>query len=268
MKKIISIILGILLMFSMSITSFAAIAAKPDPEVIEFVVTCTEATSATDSLGNPSHDMIYTFSTKVTNKTKQDIPLDAFNVALIFINDKTYETIDAANFTLNDTEIDEAYNLYTVDKEWSAADEEAVSKTVTNQIRMSYDKATTVDIKVLVNGEVADDDTDIIKSTNDGGVKISIDMTPKATPDVPATETTTDAPTEAPTQAPTEAPTEAPTQAPTKAPEVTDSVEDDYVAPPVDDTIPDTGATVPFAAIGTLVTSAITALVAKKKKEN
>ena len=267
MKKIISIILGIMLMLSMSVTSFAAIAAKPDPEVIEFAVTCVDATPATDSFGNPSHDMIYTFSTKVTNKTKQDIPLDAFNVALIFINDKTYETIDAANFTLNDTEIDEAYNLYAVDKEWSAADEAIVSKTVTNQIRMSYDKATTVDIKVLVNGEVADDNTDMIRSTNDGGVKISIDMTPKSTPDAPTTETTTDAPTEAPTQAPTEAPTESKPADTTTTTRPADTTTEKAPAD-VDYEIPDTGATVPFAAIGTLVTSAITALVAKKKKEN
>lgn len=257
MKKIISIILGIMLMFAMSVTSFAAKAPAVDPETITVSVVCSDADHTVDPLGNPSNDMIYEFTTTISNDTKKNINMNEFTIALILINDKTYDTVGSINLSLADKWINAQY-----DKDPTTP---APAEKTTNTVRVSYDEPTSVDIKAYINSELAEG---MITSVKEGEITITFDVTPKAaTPDAP-TQAPTEAPTEAPTQAPTEAPTNAPTQAPTEAPEVTNPVEDDYVAPPVDDTIPDTGATVPFAAIGTLVTSAITALVAKKKKEN
>lgn len=245
MKKIISIILGIMLMFAMSVTSFAAKAPAVDPETITVSVVCSDADHTVDPLGNPSNDMIYEFTTTISNDTKKNINMNEFTIALILINDKTYDTVGSINLSLADKWINAQY-----DKDPTTP---APAEKTTNTVRVSYDEPTSVDIKAYINSELAEG---MITSVKEGEITITFDVTPKAaTPD-------------APTQAPTEAPTNAPTQAPTEAPEVTNPVEDDYVAPPVDDTIPDTGATVPFAAIGTLVTSAITAFVAKKKKEN
>lgn len=276
MKKIISIILGIMLMFAMSVTSFAANIndeITPNPETIVFEIGCVKAVPAKDADGKDIvDDMIYTFETKVSNKTKSNINISNYPVALIFINDKTYETIDVANFDLADKWINANYH-----KTWADLNDDndaaAPNDTVKNTVRMDYDEATTVDIKVMIAGKTADDETAMIKTLNDK-VVITLDVTPKAaTPDAPATETTTDAPTtEAPTTSkPADTTTEAPTtEAPvdTTVPTVRPSVPTTNASADVDPEIPDTGATVPFAAIGTLVTSAITALVAKKKKEN
>lgn len=281
MKKIISIILGIMLMFAMSVTSFAANIndeITPNPETIVFEIGCVKAVPAKDADGKDIvDDMIYTFETKVSNKTKSNINISNYPVALIFINDKTYETIDAANFNLADKWINADYQKTWADLNDANDPEEKIpSATVKNTVRMDYDEATTVDIKVMIAGKSADVKTAMITTITAEGtypVTITLDVTPKATPDAPTTETTTDAPTtEAPTTSkPADTTTEAPTtEAPvdTTVPTVRPSVPTTNAPADVDPEIPDTGATVPFAAIGTLVTSAITALVAKKKKEN
>jgi hypothetical protein len=277
MKKIISIILGIMLMFAMSVNSFAVNIndeITPNPETIVFEIGCVKAVPAKDADGKNLDDMIYTFRTRVSNKTKSNINISDYPVALIFINDKTYETIDAANFNLADKWINANYQ-----KTWADLnnDNDAVapSDIVENVVRMNYDEATTVDIKVMIAGKTADVKTAMITTVtpNEYPVTITLDVTPKATPDAPTTETTTDAPTtEAPTTSkPADTTTEAPTtEAPvdTTVPTARPSAPTTNAPADVDPEIPDTGATVPFAAIGTLVTSAITALVAKKKKEN
>ena len=278
MKKIISIILGIMLMFAMSVTSFAAKTdvITPNPETITFYVSCIDAVNAKDAEGKSLDDMIYTFSTVAVNQTKSNINLSDYPVALIFINDKTYETIDGVNVELADKWINANYQKVWADKDesndWSDEFTPAlVSGGTTNKVRMDYEDKTTVDIKVLVNGKAPEDDTAMIKTVGDT-VVITLDVTPKAaTPDAPTTETTTESTTKAPetsTEAPTESkPADTTT---TTTPVVTRPAETTTTNAPadVDPEIPDTGATVPFAAIGTLVTSAITALVAKKKKEN
>lgn len=269
MKKIISIILGVLLMFSMSVTSFAAKTdvITPNPETIVFEIACIDAFSAKDIEGNADkYDMIYTFETTVSNKTKSNINLSDYAVALVFINDKTYENIDAVNVDLANKWINADYKeAWATKNEADDALVTAPDTSTVNKVLMDYDDVTTVDIKAYVNGQAADDDTAMIKSVGDK-IVITLDVTPKAaTPDVPTTETTTEAPTEAPTQAPTEAPTNAPTE----APEVTNPVEDtedDYITP-VDPEIPDTGAATPIGAIGTLIGSAVAAVIAKKRKK-
>lgn len=279
MKKIISIILGIMLMFAMSVNSFAVNIndeITPNPETIVFEIGCVKAVPAKDADGKDIvDDIIYTFETKVSNKTKSNINISNYPVALIFINDKTYETIDAANFNLADKWINADYQKTWADlNDTNDPEEKIPSATVKNTVRMDYDEATTVDIKVMIAGKTADVKTAMITTITAEGtypVTITLDVTPKATPDAPTTETTTESTTKAP-ETSTEAPTEskpADTTTPT-TPVVTRPADTTTEKAPadVDPEIPDTGATVPFAAIGTLVTSAITALVAKKKKEN
>lgn len=278
MKKIISIILGIMLMFAMSVTSFAAKTdvITPNPETITFIVSCTDATPAKDAEGKNLNDMIYEFTTVVVNQTKSNINMSDYPVALVFINDKTYENIDAVNIDLADKWINSNYQKDWADKDYDNDTDPltvGVFDTSINKVRMNYDEATTVDIRVYVDGKSAKEDSMMIRTLDDS-VVITLDVTPKATPDAPTTETTTDAPTttEAPTTSkPADTTTEAPTtEAPvdTTVPTARPSVPTTNAPADVDPEIPDTGATVPFAAIGTLVTSAITALVAKKKKEN
>lgn len=273
MKKIISIILGIMLMFAMSVNSFAVNIndeITPNPETIVFEIGCVKAVPAKDADGKDIvDDIIYTFETKVSNKTKSNINISNYPVALIFINDKTYETIDVANFDLADKWINANYQ-----KTWAdlndTNDAEAPNATVKNTVRMDYDEATTVDIKVMIAGKSADVKTAMITTITAEGtypVTITLDVTPKAaTPDAPTTETTTESTTKAP-ETSTEAPTESKPADTTTTTKPADTTTEKAPAD-VDPEIPDTGATVPFAAIGTLVTSAITALVAKKKKEN
>ena len=277
MKKIISIILGIMLMFAMSVNSFAVNIndeITPNPETIVFEIGCVKAVPAKDADGKDIvNNMIYTFETKVSNKTKSNINISNYPVALIFINDKTYETIDVANFDLADKWINADYQKTWADLNDANDPEEKIpSATVKNTVRMDYDEATTVDIKVMIAGKAADVKTAMITTLTAEGtypVKITLDVTPKAAPpDAPTTETTTESTTKAP-ETSTEAPTES-KPADTTTPIVTRPADTTTEKAPadVDPEIPDTGATVPFAAIGTLVTSAITALVAKKKKEN
>lgn len=258
MKKIISIILGVLLMFAMSVTSFAAtdtfVKTEPDYTVTVNADRYADLDKSDASETGEVYYKGYKFIVNVSNFTDTNVKAQDFELSVNAYNSKTKTPYDIKAVTI--VNVDDDGTAYASNKGDGAY-------IVFARVNCS----STIDLYFTI--AINDEPAQVVTHFDADEDEAKFDLVKEAaTPDTPTTETTTDAPTEAPTQAPTEAPTEAPTQAPIKAPEVTDSVEDDYVAPPVDDTIPDTGATVPFAAIGTLVTSAITALVAKKKKEN
>lgn len=274
MKKIISIILGILLMFSMSVTSFAGFV-----EDVSTTTVTTEApvieklnikvTAKIDAAGTiPAEEgslVTYTgrkctFTIAVTNNTTTSMSGAIINdFAPSFTDKKTGAALtiyDVKGDGFGDNSPAETGISKGETKEFTyvayiaTADKVNVSVTclgVTKTFEVTS-KAVSLDFVWKIDEEITEDDT---TSTT----------TPETTiPDTSDEDTTTDDTTTT-------------TQ---PAPEVTDPVVDtpevdttpEKEPADVDDIIPDTGATVPFAAIGTLVTSAITALVAKKKKEN
>ena len=290
MKKIISIILGILLMFSMSVTSFAYDYVKePTTSKVETVKIPTVQVIVEYDKDNSSAEAI-SFNNK--DYVKEDAnPLTApsgriFKFKVTLKNDASRiivaeDVLSDFDIKFYDKESGKSLDLYdgkdagfkqnlsnsAIDPRENKEDP-IPSRSFDYTAYVITDKS--VKIEITSNGEttgligpstganwkfiVVDDDQFVEEDT------IST-TTPETTiPDTSNEDTTTDDTTT--------------TTQPT--PEVTNPVVD---TPAVDTTpekepadvdpeIPDTGATVPFAAIGTLVTSAITALVAKKKKEN
>ena len=275
MKKILSIILAIIAIFAMSITSFAGFSAVPETPTKDYV-------KATIILVENKHEVFEThivdgkttevkgtsaqFVVKLENRT--DTPIKWSDVM------EDFEIVVKTKF--KNGEIKEIDNFYSAPKWLEGGD--ALGNYINPGTPWGHDfgmKILTqrnVWYEITLGGvtktiTVTEGKADFILTLD----KETTTATTVTTTVVP-TETTTVAPVETTTEVTTETTTETTTTTTTTAPTYVEDTEDaggdDYVEAPVDDTIPDTGATVPFAAIGTLVTSAITALVAKKKKEN
>jgi hypothetical protein len=284
MKKIISIILGILLMFSMSVTSFAGFVREDDTTT----TTVVETTKAPDP-----ESFSISVSYELSSKDKEALVTveDKDNSLISYTGRKCTFTITVKNNTntaisgaiINDFEpifTDKDGNVITIynakgsgfigekTPEKIGIDSEGGEAKFTYVAYIATTKSVK-DITINVFGE-----TDILDVNNktktlkfvwkidDGIIEPEEDTSAPSEseptePDVTEKEETSTSTTQPSTDAPEVTnPTTPETEKPSKAPA------------DVDDTIPDTGATVPFAAIGTFVTSAITALVAKKKKEN
>lgn len=287
MKKIISIILGIMLMFAMSVTSFAALVAEPTT-----VATSTEAAEpenvivSVDFQGETFTPM-NTSSTflsagklhvKIENNLNKAISLSdiSIDVAVKCPQYKNGEKV------LKDGEV--VYDTPAVSIDGVSRDSDYVINKKADEVSVFYDLIINYNADLLnkeaiftisVNGVAKEDIT--VKTPWEKWIFVESaiveDDTTEKEESESATQPSTPSEPEVTEKEETSTDTTAPTQPSTDIPEVTNPVtpetEEPSKAPAdVDDTIPDTGATVPFAAIGTLVTSAITALVAKKKKEN
>ena len=265
MKKIISIILGIMLMFTMSVTSFAGF--------VEDVPTTTTTTEA---------PVIEKLNIKVTAKidAPDKIPAEAGSL-VIYTGRKCTFTIAVTNNTttsmsgaiindfapsFTDKKTGAALAIYDVKGDGFVGDKTPAETGIDKGETKTFEYVAYIATADKVNVSVTC--LGVTKTFEVTSKAVSLDFVWKIDEEITEDDTTTSTTPSTPSEPEPTEKEETLTDAPTEAPEVTNPVEDDYVAPPVDDTIPDTGATVPFAAIGTLVTSAITALVAKKKKEN
>lgn len=283
MKKIISIILGILLMFSMSVTSFAAMVPVPEttasttvegPSGIVTIVTDLKDPVA----ANSSTEFItkIPMSVKITNDTTSNIALNDINISVVINTpdtknpgeyiaiETTGEWSEKEDFVINkdNKQVEVTYTL-------TAKYNQEVLKEATSNNKNLYVIMINEKVNVAcIHGTISEDGKMI---ANGAPISWAFNIKTEADEDT-STSTDTSTPSE-PEVTEKEETSTSTTQPSTNAPEVTNPVtpetEEPSKAPAdVDDTIPDTGATIPFAAIGTLVTSAITALVAKKKKEN
>lgn len=287
MKKIISIILGILLMFSMSITSFATLVAEPTTSTSTSEVAKPENVIVSVDFGNETFTEANTGSTflstgklrvKITNNLSKAIMLSDISIditgkcpkfdgdTIVKEDEKTvYDTFAVSidnvskesDYIINkgDQNLEVVYDLNIVYNAslLNKVPAETIFTIIINNVSKDIDVKDPWTTWTFVEEVKADTDEDTSDSTDTSTPSEPESTEPEVT-DKEETSTST-------------------TQPSTSTPEVTNPVtpetEEPSKAPAdVDDTIPDTGATVPFAAIGTLVTSAITALVAKKKKEN
>lgn len=272
MKKIISIILGIMLMFTMNVTSFAGF--------VEDVSTTTVTTEA---------PVIEKLNIKVTAKIDAAGTIPAEEGSLVtYTGRKCTFTIAVTNNTttsmsgaiindfspsFTDKKTNAALEVYDVKGDGfgdKIPAETGISKGETKEFTYVAYIATADKVNVSVTC------LGVTKTFEVTSKAVSLDFVWKIDEEVTEEDTSTSTDTSTPSEPEAtekEETSTSTTQPSTNAPEVTNPVipetEEPSKAPAdVDDTIPDTGATVPFAAIGTLVTSAITALVAKKKKEN
>lgn len=261
MKKIISIILGIMLMFAMSVNSFAAtdtfVKNEPDYTVTVNADRYAELDKSDASETGEVYYKGYKFIVNVSNFTDTNVAAQDFKLSVNAYNSKTKTPYDIKAVTI--VNVDNDGIAYASDKGDGAY-------IVFARVNCS----STIDLYFTI--AIDDEPAQVVTHFDAEKDEATFDLVKKATtPNEPATETTTESTTKAPetsTEAPTESkPADTTT---TTTPVVTRPADTTTEKAPadVDPEIPDTGATVPFAAIGTLVTSAITALVAKKKKEN
>jgi hypothetical protein len=271
MKKIISIILAIIAIFAMSVNAFAftSMPEKKEPEATPYVSVMASLEDDYTPMGAPVifekyenpfaekdeekivsiEGRIFKIKFSIYNSTKDvvyvDDVLEGFGLSVI--NANTEKNIDC----------------WTKAKDTGFGTQDLTKMAINpaNGIEVIYKIYAITDKAVTIN--VSYEDT--VKNVETTPVFMLINDVP-ATPDTPTTETTTESTTKAP-ETSTEAPTESKPADTTTTTKPADTTTEKAPAD-VDPEIPDTGATVPFAAIGTLVTSAITALVAKKKKEN
>ena len=280
MKKIISIILGIMLMFAMSVTSFAGLVAEPTTSANTEVV---EPENVIIGVDFTSHDFVsMNTASAFLTAAKLHVTIDNNLNKAISLSDIVIDVAvktpakNDKNEPIKTEDGKPVYDTPAVSIDGISLDSDyVINKKTDKVIDVYYDLIINYDSKRLTEEAIFTISINGIEKENITVTspwiywtfveEIEVEDTTPSTPSEPEStekeETSTDASTNAPTQAPTE------------VPEVTNPVtpetEEPSKAPAdVDDTIPDTGATVPFAAIGTLVTSAITALVAKKKKEN
>ena len=309
MKKIISIILGILLMFSMSVNSFAAWVNVPAAEEATTKVVEVKTDFAVNSFKDASTD------TAVLTKGKLTIKIDNKSDSSIQLSDLTIDIkatspklkADGEKFVLD---LDKENNIqyfnpvvsidgwshdsdfvitkYSEDTNSDTATIECDIYVVYNCEKLTYEgtdkkagDCATV-FTITINGIAQNTTFNTISGREDkieGGWLTwelipapVVDTTPDtSTPAEDEDTSTEDTDTTPPADEDVNTPDsdKGDEDVNVETPDVNDGKDEPADDPaPVDPEIPDTGATVPFAAIGTLVTSAITALVAKKKKEN
>ncbi len=289
MKKIISIILGIMLMLSMSVTSFAAnwgAPATPDaPAKVDTVVLTTDLGDFDTSLNTGT-----AYITKTTMTVEIDTTKSNTNVTLSDLDVDVCAKLPVIN---PETEKVEIIDL-TVSGEWREDLDHTINKkgngSAHYDIYINYDHTKlpvsgenavvfiiTINdcdpqLTTIHNSEPAREDN-ILGSALTWNLELQADTPAVDEEDTNTEDESTNDESEVTPPADDKTEVEEDAEVTDPTPDNTPSdkeeeVEDDYVAPDTDVEIPDTGATVPFAAIGTLVTSAITALVAKKKKEN
>ena len=326
MKKIISIILGILLMFSMSVTSFAAWVNVPAAEETTTKVVEVKTDFATSSFVKASTDTAVLTKGKLTikidNKSDSSIQLSDLTIGITATSPKL-----KANAETEATSTDAKKYVLDLDKEgniqyfnpivsidgWSHDSDFVITKysedtnsdtaTIVCDIYVVYDcdkltyegtdkkagDCATV-FTITINGISQNTTFNTLPGREDKveGGWLTWELIP-----APVVDTTPDASNPAEDEDTSTEDTDVTPPADDKEDDITPPADEDVNTPdtdkgdenvnvetpdekdepaddpaPVDPEIPDTGATVPFAAIGTLVTSAITALVAKKKKEN
>lgn len=288
MKKIISIILGIMLMLSMSVTSFAYDYVKEpttskveDVKIptVQVIVEYDKDNSSAEAISFNNKDYVKEDANPLTAPTgrifkfKVTLKNDASRiiVAADVLSDfdiKFYDKESGKNLDLydgKDAGFKQNLSNSAIDPRENKEDP-ILSRTFDYTAYVITDKP--VKIEITSNGET----TGLIGPSTGANWKFIVVDDDQFVEEDTSTSTDTSTPSE-PEVTEKEETSTSTTQPSTNAPEVTNPVtpetEEPSKAPAdVDDTIPDTGATVPFAAIGTLVTSAITALVAKKKKEN
>jgi hypothetical protein len=250
MKKIISIILAIIAIFAMSVNAFAAtdtfVKNEPDYIVTVDANACPELNKSETSETGEIYYKGYKFEVEVSNFTDSNVKAEDFKLSVNAYNSET-----KAPYVISAVAITTDVNEDGTDDGTAYASNKGNGKYVV-YARVNCSSAIDLYFTIAINDEPIQTVTHF--DTNKVEAKFEL-VKEVATPNEPTTETTTEAPTES---------KPADTTTTTKPADTTT----EKAPADVDDTIPDTGATVPFAAIGTLVTSAITALVAKKKKEN
>lgn len=283
MKKIISIILGILLMFSMSITSFAAMVPVPETTASTIVEgpsgIVTIVTDLKDPVAANSSTEFITkipMSVKITNDTTSNISLSDINISVVINTpdtenpgeyiaiETTGEWSEKEDFVIN-KDNKQVEVIYTLTAKYNQAI--LAEKTSNNEnlyVIMINDKVNVA----CIHGTISGEDGKMI--ANGAPISWAFNIKTEVDEDT-STSTDTSAPSE-PEATDKEETSTSTTQPSIDTPEVTNpatpETEEPSKAPAdVDDYIPDTGAATPIGAIGTLIGSAVAAVIAKKRKK-
>jgi LPXTG-motif cell wall-anchored protein len=309
MKKIISVILGIMLMLSMSVTSFAAnLITEPvkatEDTVVKNVIVKTDFADApfTDISTDTMILSAGKLTIKITNNLDTAISLSDFTIdvsAKCPKLDKDGKTIicDIPTVSIDGFSLDSDYVINKKSDKDNSDEATVICDLIinypANKLNNSADEYMDTIFTVSING-IAKDTTLAHDSTREdkipGGwlewsfipapvVDTIPDTSNPAEDEDTSTEDTDTTPPADDKEDDITPPADEDVNTPdtdkgdedvnVETPDVNDGKDESTDDPaPIDPEIPNTGATVPFAAIGTLVTSAITALVAKKKKEN
>lgn len=270
MKKIISIILAIIAIFTMSITSFAAVTAEtPADKYVSAVVILGDQTPTTfksvvengkeiEKVAGYETTFIIKLANKTDNPIKWEDVLGDFDIVVKTGKDDKVKTIDTFYGTPNWTEGGDALGNYiNPNTPWG------------HDFKMNIITDEDVDVwfEIVLGGKTQK--IEAVGEMVEFKLIITEDIpSTEATPNEPSTEDEPEALPPVNDKVEDDAETVDPTPDTVIPSDKEEAPEDDYVAPDVEVEIPDTGAAVPVGAIGTLIGSAVAAVIAKKKKEN